>query len=46
MISRLVLALALAATASAQVIQASSKVRVNATGAIAVFMITDCKECT
>ena len=42
----LALAAALVGVASAQLIQSSSKTRVNATGAIAVFMITDCPSCT
>ena len=36
----------LAGSASADLIQSSSKTRVNATGAIQVFMISDCGECT
>jgi hypothetical protein len=39
-------AAALLGAASAQIIQSSSKTRVNATGAISVFMITDCPSCT
>ena len=37
---------ALAATASAQLVQTSHSTRINATGAIATFLISDCKACT